>query len=203
MEAGQMEKKAETAYAIHDLLADRWSPVAFEPRPIPDESLGSLLEAARWAPSCFNDQPWFFLVARRQNEEEYQRMLECLVEGNRAWAQNASVLMITATRTTFRRNQKPNRFAPHDLGLAVGGLLVQASAMGLTVHQMGGFDSSKAREVYGVPEEFELQTAIAIGYRDDPSTLSENLRIREMQSRERKPLSSFVFSGGWDSPAGF
>ncbi len=121
-----MEKKAETAYAIHDLLADRWSPVAFEPRPIPDESLGSLLEAARWAPSCFNDQPWFFLVARRQNEEEYQRMLECLVEGNRAWAQNASVLMITATRTTFRRNQKPNRFAPHDLGLAVGGLLVIA-----------------------------------------------------------------------------
>ena len=198
-----MDKRAETEQAIHDLLAERWSPMAFEPRPLPDESLVSLLEAARWAPSCFNDQPWFFLVARRQNEEEYQRMLDCLVEGNRAWAQNASVLMITATRTTFRRNQKPNRFAPHDLGLAVGGMLVQASAMGLAMHQMGGFDSSTARKVYGVPEEFELQTAIAIGYRDDPSTLSENLRTREMQPRERKPLSSFVFASGWDSPAGF
>jgi nitroreductase len=177
--------------------------MAYEPHPMPDESLASLLEAARWAPSCFNDQPWFFLVARRQNTEEFARMLECLVEGNRTWAQNASVLMITAARTTFQRNDKPNRFAAHDLGLAVGGLLVQATEMGLAVHQMGGFDPTTAREVYGIPEGFEAITAIAIGYRDDPSTLSDDLRKREMQPRERKALSTFVFSGSWDSPAGF
>jgi len=198
-----MEKRAETDHPIHALLAARWSPVAFEPRPMPDESLASLLEAARWAPSCFNDQPWFFLVARRQDSEEFQRMLDCLVEGNRVWARNASVLMITATRNNFRRNDKPNRFAPHDLGLAVGGLLVQATEMGLAVHQMGGFVQSKARETYGIPEEFEPQTAIAVGYRDDSSTLSDDLRKREEQPRERVPLSAFVFSGSWDSPAGF
>lgn len=198
-----MEKRAETDHEILSLLADRWSPLAFAPRAIPDEALGSLMEAARWAPSCFNDQPWFFMVARRQDDEEFARMLDCLVEGNRVWAHNASVLMITAARTTFQRNGKPNRFAAHDLGLAVGGLLVQATAMGLIVHQMGGFDPAKARESYGIPEGFEPMTAIAIGYRDDPSTLSEGMREREMQPRERKPLSSFAFSGRWDSPAGF
>ena len=198
-----MDKKATTDQPILPLLADRWSPIAFAPRPIPDETLTSLLEAARWAPSCFNDQPWFFLVARRQNTDEFERMLECLVEGNRVWARNASVLMITAARTTFQRNLKPNRFAGHDLGLAVGGLLVQASEMDLAVHQMGGFDPAKARESYGIPEGFEPMTAIAIGYRDDPSTLSDEMRKREMAPRERKPLSSFVFSGSWDSPAGF
>lgn len=198
-----MDKRAKTEYAIHPLMANRWSPVAFAPRPMPDESLGALLEAARWAPSCFNDQPWFFLVARRQNEAEFQRMLECLVEGNRAWARNASVLLISVTRSTFQRNDKPNRFALHDLGLAVGSLLVQASEMGLIVHQMGGFDPAKAREVYRIPEGFEPQTAVAIGYYDDPSKLSDDIRERESQPRERKPLSSFVFSGGWDSPAGF
>ena len=198
-----MNKRAETDHEIHTLLAERWSPVAYDPRPIPDELLGSLLEAARWAPSCFNDQPWFFVVARRQETEEFERMLECLVEGNREWARNASVLMITAVRTTFQRNRKPNRFAAHDLGLAVGGLLVQATEMGLVVHQMGGFDPAKAREIYGIPEDIEPMTAVAIGYRDDPSILSRDLRTREMQPRQRKPLSSFVFSGDWDSPAGF
>ena len=198
-----MDKRARSDHGIQPLLSERWSPMAYKPRPMPDESLASLLEAARWAPSCFNDQPWFFLVARRQNTEEFERMLECLVEGNRTWAQNASVLMITAARTTFQRNDKPNRFAAHDLGLAVGGLLVQATEMGLAVHQMGGFDPTKAREVYGIPEGFEPITAIAIGYRDDPSTLSDDLRKREMQPRERKALSTFVFSGSWDSPAGF
>jgi nitroreductase len=198
-----MDKKAKTDHPIHDLLARRWSPVAFEPRPMPDESLASLLEAARWAPSCFNDQPWYFLVARREDGEEFQRMLECLSEGNRVWARNASVLMITATRNSFRRNGKPNRFAPHDLGLALGGLLVQATEMGIAVHQMGGFSQSKARETYGIPEGFEPQTAVAIGYHGDPSTLPDELRKREEQSRERIPRREFVFSGSWDSPAGF
>jgi nitroreductase len=198
-----MDKRARTDYVIHSLLAERWSPISFDPRSVPDETLGALLEAARWAPSCFNDQPWNFLVARRQETEEFDRMLDCLVEGNRAWAKNASVLMITAVRTTFRRNGKPNRFAAHDLGLAVGSLLVQASVLGLAVHQMGGFDPEKAREVYGIPEGFEPTTAIAIGYRDDPGKLPDEMRKREMQPREREPLSKFVFSKSWDSPAGF
>ena len=116
-----MDKRAVTEHPIHPLLAERWSPRAFEDREVSGDVLNSLLEAARWAPSCFNDQPWFFLVARRQDTEEFERMLSCLVEGNRSWAKNAQVLMITVSRTIFEHNGKPNRHWSHDLGLAAGG----------------------------------------------------------------------------------
>jgi nitroreductase len=198
-----MDKQAKTDHEIHTLLKERWSPLAFEPREMPDATLRSLLEAARWAPSCFNDQPWFFLVAQRQRPDEFEKMLSCLVEANQAWAKNASVLMITAVRTTFERNGKPNRFASHDLGLAVGGMLVQATSMGLIVHQMGGFDPQRSRELYSIPEGYDPQTAIALGYMGDPDQLSDKLRVREQEPRSRKPQQGFVFSGAWDSPAGF
>ena len=198
-----MSQRAVTDHTIHELLAERWSPIAYEPRELPEEFLGSLFEAARWAPSCYNDQPWHFLIARRQQTEQFERMLDCLVEGNRVWARNASVLAITVVRTSFQRNRKPNSFAAHDLGLAVGNLLVQATELGLIVHQMGGFDVEQARSTYGIPDGFEPMTAIAIGYRGDPSTLTDEQRQREEAPRERKPLASFVFAERWDSPAGF
>src|ERR1700722_9116174 len=131
-----MEKPAETKYPIHDLLAHRWSPRAFADRAIEPGALGSLLEAARWAPSCFNEQPWVFLVATKEAPEEFEKMLGCLVEFNQSWVKAAQVLMISVARLHFARNNKPNRHAFHDVGLAAENLVIQATAMGLAVHQM-------------------------------------------------------------------
>jgi nitroreductase len=192
-----MEKLAPTQYPIHELLAKRWSPRAFADRPVPDEDLRSLLEAARWAPSCFNDQPWNFLVAMRENPEEFKKMLGCLVEGNVVWAKNAPVLMLTAARTNFAASGKPNRHAFHDVGMALAMMAVEAASRGLAMHMMGGILPDKAREIYAVPEEFEVITGTAIGYPGQPDSLPERLRERDKAPRVRKPLASFVFSGKW------
>jgi nitroreductase len=198
-----MDKPATHGHPIHPLIAARWSPRAFEDREVPGSALNSVFEAARWAPSCFNEQPWNFIVARRQDGEEFERMLGCLVEGNRSWAKGAQVLMITVARMSFAHNGKPNRHAYHDLGLAVGTLSVQATELGLSLHQMAGFDADRAREVYGIPEGFEAVTAIALGYPGSPESLPDGLRDRETAPRERKPMASFVHAGRWDGPAGF
>ena len=141
-----MEKPAETTHAIHDLLRRRWSPRAFANQAVEPETLGSLVEAARWAPSCFNEQPWSFLVATKDNDSEHRRMLECIVEGNVGWAQYAPVLMISVAKLAFDHNGKPNTHAWHDVGLAVGNMLVQATSLGLGAHQMAGFYPEKAKE---------------------------------------------------------
>jgi nitroreductase len=159
------------------------------------------MEAARWAASSFNEQPWSFLVARRSDEEEFQRMLGCLVQGNRGWAGKAPILIITVARRSFTRNGKPNRHAFHDVGLAVGNLSTQATGLGLVLHQMAGFDPEQARKSYSIPEEFEAVTAIALGYGVDPASLSEEQRENESSARQRKPLSEFVFQGKWGQSA--
>lgn len=192
-----MEKPATTQYPIHDLLKRRWSPRAFSDRPVEADALRSLLEAARWAPSSYNEQPWSFLAAAKQEPAEYARLLSCLVEGNIQWAQHAPVLMISVARLAFEENGKPNRHAFHDVGQAVGDLTVQATALGLVVHQMAGFHPDKVRELYGVPEQFEPVAGIALGYPGDPRSLPEKLREREAAPRERKPLTEFVFTGRW------
>lgn len=198
-----MNKRADNLFPLHDLVADRWSPRAFMDRSVPVESLRTILEAARWAPSCYNDQPWFFLVARREDGEEFDRMLSCLVEANRTWASKAPVLMLTVARTTFARNGKPNRHALHDVGLAVAGLTFQAADTGLAVHQMAGLDPARAVETYGIPEGHEVVTALAIGYPGDPDTLPEPLREREIEPRTRRLQGEFVFDGAWEKPAGW
>src|SRR4051812_7000314 len=157
-------KKAATDYAINPLLAERWSPYAFDSRPVPEADLHSLFEAARWAPSSYNEQPWSFIVATKQDSTEFARLLSCLVEGNQAWANEASVLALGVVRLTFSRNNQPNRAAVHDLGLAAGNLVTEATARGLCVHQMIGIVPEKAREVYQIPEHSEAWTALAIGY---------------------------------------
>jgi len=195
------DKKATPDHPIHELLAERWSPYAFDSRPVPEADLRSLFEAARWAPSSYNEQPWRYLVATKDDPEQFQRLLSCLVDANQVWAKAAPVLALGVVSLRFALNAKDNRAAVHDLGLAAGNLLVEATARGLFVHQMIGILPDKARTTYGIPEGFEAWTAMAIGYRGDATGLPDRLRERDLAPRQRKPLREFVFSGRWGQPA--
>ena len=195
------DKNASPDYPIHEPLAERWSPYAFADRLVPAADVRSLFEAARWAPSSFNEQPWRYLVATKDDPEQVQRLLSCLVEGNQIWAKAAPVLALGVVSLRFARNAQDNRAAVHDLGLAAGNLLVEATVRGLFVHQMIGILPDKARELYGIPEGFEAWTGLAIGYKGDPTSLPARLRARDLAPRPRKPLREFVFSGTWENPS--
>ena len=195
------DKKASIDYPIHELLAERWSPYGFEDRPVAQADLRSLFEAARWAASSYNEQPWNFFVATKENPEEFARLLSCFVEANQEWAKAAPVLVLGVVSLKFSRNNKDNRAAVHDLGLAAGNLVVEATARGLCVHQMIGILPDKAREVYQIPEHYEAWTAMAIGYKADPAKLPDALKERDLTPRQRKPLSQFVFTGKWGQPS--
>lgn len=186
--------------SVHDLLKQRWSPRAFAPEAIEESTLVDLLEAARWAPSCYNDQPWSFIVARRGAGDAWERMLGCLVEFNQSWAQTAPVLMLAVARRGFARNGEPNRHAWYDTGQAMANLLVQATHAGLYVHQMAGFDAELARERFGIPDDHDAIAAAALGRLGDPSTLPEGMDEKDPHERERKPLAAFAFDGRWDAP---
>jgi nitroreductase len=189
--------KAVTDYPVHDLIASRWSPYSFADKSVSDEDLRSLFEAARWAASSSNEQPWSYIVAKRADADEFERLLSCLVEFNQVWAKGASALALGISRLNFARNDKPNGAALHDLGLAAGNLVLEATARGLAVHQMAGILPDKARELYSIPEGYEPLTAIAIGYAGDPANLPEALQVRDGARRPRKPLKEFVFGGKW------
>lgn len=193
----QHPKQASPTYPIHELIANRWSPYAFSDRPVTRDDLRSLFEAARWAPSSYNEQPWSYILATKDEPEEFARLLSCLVEGNQAWAKAAPVLALGCTSLLFKLNGKPNAAAIHDLGLAAGSLCVEATARGLFVHQMIGILPDKAREVFRIPEGVQPLTGLAIGYAADPSTLPEKLKERDLAPRTRKPLAEFVFSAEW------
>ncbi len=195
-----MEKPAPADHDVHELIRKRWSGRAFSSTPVGDAELRSLLEAARWAASCFNEQPWRFLVARRENREAFDRLLSCLTESNQRWAKGAAVLMLSVASKAFAQNRKPNRHALHDVGLATAQLTLQATARGIAVHQMAGFSTERARELFAIPEDFEPVTAIAIGYPGNPDDLPEDLRARELGERSRKPQSEFVFADKWEAP---
>ena len=194
-------KNAVTDHPILKLLSERWSPYGFERRPVPEAALRSLFEAARWAASSYNEQPWNYLVATREDPLEFGRLLGCLVEANQAWAKTAPVLVLGVVSLQFARNKQDNRAAVHDLGLAAGNLVMEATARGLSVHQMIGILPDKAREVYQIPEHFEAWTVMAIGYKTDPAKLPDDLRERDMTPRQRKPLGKFVFTGQWGQPS--
>jgi nitroreductase len=182
---------------IHEILLNRWSPRSFEQRAVEPEKLRSLFEAARWAASCANAQPWFFIVAPKATEpQNFQRALECLVELNQTWAKNAPVLAFSLARSNFE-NGKPNHHAIYDVGAAAANLCAEAASLDLQVHQMAGIDPEKVRRTFGVPEGYEVLAGMALGYPGDPQSLPEPLRQREIASRVRKPLDSFVFSGSW------
>jgi nitroreductase len=195
-----MDKPANNQYPIHDLLRRRWSPRVFDSRLVEPVKIASLFEAARWAASSFNEQPWRFIVATRAHPDAYERVLGCLMDVNQSWAKSAPVLVITVAKQFFDHNNKPNRCALHDLGQSVANLAIQATDLGLVIHQMGGVHLDKAREKLGIPTGFDPVTAIAIGYPGDPSSLPSDLRERELAPREREPQSAFVFSGKWGEP---
>jgi len=192
-----MEKTADAAYSIGGLISRRWSPLTFSNQPIEPEKLRQVLEAARWAASSYNEQPWSFIVATKDNSTEFERLLSCLAEGNQEWAKEAPVLMLSIAKLYFEKNGDKNRHAFHDVGAAAANLALQATDLGLFIHQMAGFDVAKACEVYQIPEGYEPVAAIALGYLGDPNTLSERLHQREKSPRTRKPLQDFVFSGRW------
>lgn len=192
-----MNKPADTQFPLHDLLTQRWSPRAFSEQAVGRDQLHVLLEAARWAPSSSNEQPWRFIVATKEAPEDYDRLLACLLEGNRKWAHRAPVLMLSVARMDFEEDSRPNRHAFHDVGLASENLLLQATALGLVAHPMAGFDVERARAELKIPSGYEPVAMIAVGYPGELSVLPDYLQQRELKPRERKPLTEIAFSGQW------
>lgn len=190
-------KKAVTDHPIQKLLAERWSPYGFADIPVAAKDLLSLFEAARWAASSYNEQPWSYFVALKENPLDFGRLISCLVEPNQTWAKTAPVLVLAVVSQRFAKNNKDNRAAVHDLGLASGNLCLEATARGLSVHQMIGILPDNARAVFQIPEHYEAWTALAIGYKADPALLPDDLKKRDLAPRERKPLKEFVFAGQW------
>jgi nitroreductase len=197
-----MDRLIDPHHPIHDLFRRRWSPRAFDPdRPVEPAKLRSCFEAARWAPSSNNEQPWAFIVATKDRPDEFAKALSCLVERNQSWARHAPVLIIGVASLAFSRNGKRNTHALYDLGAAVAFLTVEATAQGLSLHQMAGFLPDKAREAYSIPESAEPVVEIALGYRGHPDSLPEDLRQRELTPATRKPITEFVFEGQWGREA--
>ncbi len=200
-----LSKKAVTRVPIHDLLAERWSPRAYDAnKAVTRDDLRALLEAARWAPSCNGDEPWRYLVwDRTRDSAGWQKAFDCLAEGNRKWCRNVPVLMLSCAGSAFAHNGKPNRWAQHDTGMASLSLALQAVALGLIAHQMGGFDAAKARAVFASPEEYTPMAMIAVGHQANPDVLDEDTRQKELRPRSRKPLAERFFEGGWGSGVQF
>jgi len=192
-----LQKPAEAAAPIHDLLRHRWSPRAFDSRPVEPEKLRALFEAARWAASSYNAQPWFYIVATKDDPENYKRVLDSFVEFNQGWAKNAPVVALSVARMKFEHNGEPNNHAFHDVGQATANLALEATNLGLQIHQMAGILPEKARQIFSIPSGYEAVAGIAIGYPGNPESLPDHLRQREMAPRERKPVASFVFTGSW------
>jgi nitroreductase len=196
-------KHADPEHEILDVIRQRWSPRAFDPaKGVAPRDLRRIFEAARWAPSSFNEQPWRFVVTDRdRTPAAFADLLESLDGWNHDWAKHAPVLVLVALSTRLQRTGHPNQSAWYDTGQAVGFLTLQATGMGLAVRQMEGFDRVRAREVCQVPETFEPLIAMAIGYEGDPDLLqSERHRAAERQPRQRQSAETFVFEGAWGSP---
>lgn len=196
-----VEEERARECAIHPVLAQRRSLRAFSSRSVEPETLRLILEAARWAPSSMNEQPWSFLIAARDNQTEFNRLLGCLLEFNVRWAQHAPVLLLSVARLTFTSTGAPNRHALYDAGQAMASLTFQAGVCGLTVCQMAGFDVEKARETFSIPSNHEPVAAAAIGYPGDPGCLPEKLQKKILDAQQRKSAEEFVFESTWGRPA--
>ncbi|WP_043359315.1 nitroreductase family protein [Belnapia sp. F-4-1] len=192
------DREAPAEHPIEALLRRRWSPRSFTGAPVGRAALSSLLEAARWAASSSNQQPWHLIVARKAEEPEaFGKLLGVLSPGNQPWAEKASVLMLAVARMVNPANGNPNRHAFYDTGAAMAQMALQAGALGMQLHQMGGFDVAKAREVFGIPEGYEPATAIALGPVGVAEALPEALAAREVAPRQRRPISEWARFGGW------
>lgn len=193
------DRLAQTSKPIHDLLARRWSPRAFDPnRPVTREQLKVLLEAGRWAPSCNGDEPWRYLIwDKGRDPQGWQKAFDCLSENNKKWVKNVPLLMLSCGGSTFEATGKPNRWTQHDTGAASVSMALQAVAMGLIVHQMGGWDVDKARAAFAIPAEYTPMAMIAVGYQTVPDILDEETKAKELRPRGRKPIAERFFEGGW------
>jgi nitroreductase len=195
------EKHAPADNPLNEVIARRWSPILFdENHPVEREKILSLLEAARWSPSCFNDQPAYYLVFDGSDSEALEQARGCLVEGN-AWARKAPLLMLSVARDNFAYNNQPNRHAHHDVGAASENLVLQAVDLGLAAHQMAGYDADKASREFSIPEGFTPMAMIAIGYphQEGLDDIDEKARKRELASRSRRSLSETAFAGKWNN----
>jgi len=194
----ERKRPAPTGVPVHDIVAHRWSPRAFDSRAIPPHELKCLFEAARWSASSYNAQPWYYIVATKDDPENFRKVLSTFVEFNQSWAKNASAVALSVAAHKMPHDGSQNRHAFHDVGQASATLALEAASHGFQVHQMAGILPDKAREVFGIPENFEAVAGFAIGYPGDRLTLPEGrLRDNETGPRQRKSLTDFVFSGKW------
>lgn len=199
------DRKAVTSVPINDLSARRWSPRAFDARRgVTAAQVAALVEAARWAPSCFGAEPWRFLTWNRADDATgWQQAFDCLSEGNRKWCKNVPLLFLASAGMTFEHNGQPNRWAQYDTGMAALALSLEAVAQGLVAHQMGGFDIAKARTAFGIPEDFMPMAMIAVGYQAAPEILDdEETRQKELKARARKPATERFYGGRWGAARG-
>lgn len=194
-----MHKPAITQVTIDSTIAGRWSGRAYDAaKTVSHAQVVALLEAARWAPSCFGDQPWRFIVWNKAtNPQGWQQAFDCIVPGNQAWVKDAPVLFLACADSLFGHNQQPNRWAQYDTGAAAENLCLQASSMGLMAHQMGGFDANLTREKFNIPAQYTPMAMISVGYQADVATLAGDVLARETAERSRKPLPEMFFDGQW------
>jgi nitroreductase len=186
-------KHAPATPGVIEVILERWSPRAFADKPVSKEDLRKIFEAARWAASSYNEQPWRFFLGRK-GDGTYQKIFDSLVEFNQSWARSAPVLILSAAAKNFAHNGAPNNHALHDTGAATGYLSLQATALGLHTHSMAGFDRDKARAAFDIPDSYQIGAVTALGYLGDVDNLPEGLLERELAPRERKPLSEIVLS---------
>jgi nitroreductase len=200
-ETAMAERRLDAGPDILHILGRRWSPRAWADRPVEAEKIVACLEAARWAASSGNQQPWHFIVATQDRPDAHRRLLSCVSADNARWACRAPVLMLSVARKASDTDAEPNRYAWHDTGLATAGLMTQATALGLHVRAMGSYSRTKARETFGIPEGFDPVAALAMGYVGDPDTLPTDLRTEEVAPRSRRPMTVWVFEGVWGRPS--
>lgn len=193
-----MKPAIQAEYPVEQLLTNRWSGRAYSKQPVSDDVLKSLFEAVRWSASCYNEQPWRFIVCRK-GSAAYDQLASTLKPGN-SWALEAPVLILTAVSTHFQHNGLANQHAWHDLGLAIGNFSVQATVLDLNLHQLAGFDAHKAANIFQLPEQIEAVTVMALGYRGAPEQLNDMLRAKEEAPQQRKLQEAFVFENQWESP---
>lgn len=194
-----IEKPAETQYKIEKVLAERWSGRAFDSKlPVSNEQIIALCEAARWAPSCFGEQPWRFVIWNRHEDEvSWKKVVDCLSPGNQEWAKNAPLLILATSAQTFSHNDSTNRWNGYDTGAATLNLCLQATSMGLVSHQMGGFNTDLLKANFTLPDDISLWSIIAIGHPAALDSLNEQQLERELKARERSPLSAHFYSHHW------
>ena len=197
-----MHKPAVTQVPIDATIANRWSGRAYDAaRAVPRDDVIALLEAARWAPSCYGDQPWRFMIWNRHEDAAgWQRAFDTLAPGNQAWVKDAPLLVLVAADSLFKHNGQPNRWSQYDTGAAALNLCLQAASAGMMAHQMGGFDADKLRAAFAVPQQFSLMAMVSVGYPAEISTLSGEVLERETAPRTRRPLGELFFSGAWGKP---